>query len=219
MINDGQESPKRWYLPRGLSLEALRNLDTAFAHFFRRCQAQEAGKLRGQGRLSPAQDQEAWAGQLPPHRHASSSFPDAIQLPRLGRLRLKERDYLPTTAKILSATVSEQAGHWYVSVLVEQEHIVPTNSGPVVGVDLGVKTLATLSDGDRESQSTPSALVSEEAQAAAARRLTQAERQPQSHEGGAADSRRLHRRIANQRANTLHQLTSPTGENQVRRGD
>jgi putative transposase len=47
----------------------------------------------------------------------------AIVLPRLGRLRLKEREYLPTsdTATILSATVSEQAGHWYVSVQVEEE--------------------------------------------------------------------------------------------------
>jgi len=44
-------------------------------------------------------------------------FPDAIQLPRLprlGRLRLKEHGYLPTAAagvKVLTATVSEQAGH------------------------------------------------------------------------------------------------------------
>jgi len=75
-------------------------------------------------------------------------FPDAIQLPRLGRLRVKERGYLPTAGvTMLSATVSEQAGHWSVSVQVEQEWEVPTNTGPVVGVDRGVKTLATLSDG------------------------------------------------------------------------
>ena len=72
----------------------------------------------------------------------------AIVLPRLGRLRLKEREYLPPSGvKILSATVSEQAGHWYVSVQVEEELAVPENTGPVVGIDLGVKQLATLSDG------------------------------------------------------------------------
>jgi putative transposase len=74
-------------------------------------------------------------------------FPNAIQLPRLGRLRLKEQDYLPTNAKILSATVIQKAGHWYVSVLVEHEYVKPDNVGPIVGVDLGIKTLATLSDG------------------------------------------------------------------------
>src|SRR5262245_28547680 len=68
-------------------------------------------------------------------------------------MRLKEHDYLPTTAKILSATLSEQAGRWYVLVLVEQEQVAPVNRGPVVGVDLGVKTLATLSDGTSEPNS------------------------------------------------------------------
>ncbi len=51
-------------------------------------------------------------------------------------LRRKEEAYRTT-----------QAGHWYVSVLVEQEHVVPENTGPVVGVDLGLKRLATISDG------------------------------------------------------------------------
>jgi len=55
--------------------------------------------------------------------------------------------------RVLSATVSEQAGHWFVSVQVQQDHAVvplhnaPTNSGPVVGVDLGRTTRATGSDG------------------------------------------------------------------------
>ena len=44
-----------------------------------------------------------------------------VQLPRLGVLKLKERGYLPTDAKILSATISERAGRWFVSVLVEVE--------------------------------------------------------------------------------------------------
>ena len=88
--------------------------------------------------------------------------PTALQLPRLGRLRLKERAYLPLSGiKVLSATVTEQAGHGYVSIQVEyvsiqveyvsiqveQEQTVPVNNGPTVGVDRGVKTLATLSDG------------------------------------------------------------------------
>src|SRR5262249_34254994 len=54
---------------------------------------------------------------------------------------------LLTDAKILSTTVSERAGHWNVSVLVEQEQIVPVSTGPAAGVDLGIKRLATLSDG------------------------------------------------------------------------
>src|SRR5260370_1188198 len=66
------------------------------------------------------------------------------------RLVLKERGYRPADGKILSATSTEQAGHWSVSVQVEQEHVVPANRGPAVGVDLGMKCLATLSDGAEE---------------------------------------------------------------------
>ena len=65
-----------------------------------------------------------------------------------------EHGNLPTTGvQVLSATGSEQAGHWFVSVQVQQDHaVVPlnnatTNHGPVVGVDLGLTTLATGSDG------------------------------------------------------------------------
>jgi putative transposase len=126
--------------------EALRNLDSAFTHFFRRVQLQHQGKLRGKVGYPTVKTRKRGRGSF---RLTGSIvvFPDAIQLPPLGRLRLQERGYLPTDVKILSATVSEQAGHWSISVLVEQERLVPANRGPTVGGDLGVKTLATLSDG------------------------------------------------------------------------
>jgi len=135
-------------------------------------------------------------------------FRDAIQLPRLGRLRLKERGYLPTAGvNILSATVSEQAGHWYVSVLVEQEYTVPTNVGPVVGVDLGVKTLATLSDG--------TVIPNPRHLKQRLRKIKRCQRAVSRKQKGGHNRRKaaqrlgkLHRRVAHQRANTLHQLTS-----------
>lgn len=75
-------------------------------------------------------------------------FKDAIQLPRIGRIRLKERGYLPTEGvKVLSATVSERAGRWFVSLHVEQVIKAPKNDGPVVGIDLGILRLITVSDG------------------------------------------------------------------------
>src|SRR5262249_7623576 len=127
--------------------EALRNLDAAFAHFFRRCQLNRQGKLRGKVGYPTFKTKKRGLGSFRLTGRLVV-FPDAIQLPRLGRLRLKERGYLPTSGvKVLSATVSEQAGHWSVSMQVEQEQTVPENTGPLVGVDLGVKTLATLSDG------------------------------------------------------------------------
>ncbi|HEV8192102.1 MAG TPA: RNA-guided endonuclease TnpB family protein [Ktedonobacterales bacterium] len=129
---------------------ALRNLDTAFAHYFRRMKLKQAGKHRGKLGDPRFKTKKRGSGSFR-LTVAIAVFPNAIQLPRLGRLRLKEHSYLPTSStagvKILPATVSAQAGHWYVSVLVERELSVPENTGPVVGVDLGVKVLATRSAG------------------------------------------------------------------------
>jgi putative transposase len=186
--------------------EALRNLDTAFAHFFRRVKRKQEGKLRGKVGYPTRKTRKRGLGSF---RLTGSIivFPDAVQLPCLGRLRLKERGYLPTDAKILSATVSEYAGHWYVSLLVEQEQVVPENTGPVVGVDLGVKALATLLD--RTVIPNPRHLK---------RRLNKVKRlhRAMSRKAKGSKNRRkaahrlgqLYRKISNQRQNTLHQLTT-----------
>jgi len=127
--------------------EALRNLDNAYAHFFRRCTLKKQGKLKGKVGYPQPKTRKKGLGSFR-LTGAIVVFPDSIQLPRLGRLHLKERNYLPTSGvRILAATVSEQAGHWCVSVQVEQDQEVLANGGPVVGIDLGVKSLATLSDG------------------------------------------------------------------------
>ncbi len=88
--------------------EALRNLDNAFAHFFRRATLQKHGKLHGKLGYPRRKSKKRGLGSFR-LTGAIAVFPDAVQLPRLGRLRLKERSYLPADANILSATVSEQA--------------------------------------------------------------------------------------------------------------
>jgi putative transposase len=187
--------------------EALRHLDRAYDRFFDRVRRQKAGKYTGKLGYPRRKSKKRGLGSF---RLTGSIvvFPDAIQLPRLGRVRLKERGYLPTSgAKVLSATVSEHAGHWYVSVQVEQEQVVPANTGPVVGVDLGVKGLATLSDGEVEEN--PRHL---KRRLKKLKRLQQAvARKKKGSQNRKKAVRRLgaeHRKVANLRANTLHQLTS-----------
>ncbi len=187
--------------------EALRNLDSAFAHLFRRCQLKKAGKLKGKVGYPQCKSKKHGLGSF---RLTGSIavFPDTIQLPRLGRLRLKERGYLPVSGvKILSATVSEQAGHWYVSVQVEQEQATPPNTGPVIGVDLGVITLATFSDGTVTPN--PRHLKRR------LKKIKRLHRVVSRRTKGGKNRRKavkrlekLYRKIANQRKNTLHQVTT-----------
>ena len=73
-----------------------------------------------------------------------------IKIPTLGWVRFKEKGYIPTTKSglvIKSGTVSEKAGRYYVSVLVDvpqKEVEKPNNQG--IGIDLGIKDLAICSD-------------------------------------------------------------------------
>ena len=74
-----------------------------------------------------------------------------INIPTLGWMRLKEKGYIPTTKdgwKIRSGTVSIKAGRYYVSVLVEIPDVqIADNSNEGVGIDLGLKDLAIVSNG------------------------------------------------------------------------
>lgn len=75
-----------------------------------------------------------------------------LNIPSLGWISLKEKGYLPTTKdgwKIKSGTVSIKAGRYYVSVLVEfpNEEKVNNSSNDGIGIDLGLKDFAIISDG------------------------------------------------------------------------
>ena len=75
-----------------------------------------------------------------------------IKIPTLGWVRLKEKGYLPTTKSgmvIKSGTVSMKAGRYYASVVVEipDSPSVKNNENEGIGIDLGLKDLAIVSDG------------------------------------------------------------------------
>jgi putative transposase len=67
-------------------------------------------------------------------------------IPKLGWVKGAEE--LRFKGKIMSATVKRKADYWFVVVSVETDKtFTACDNQAVVGVDLGIKTLATLSDG------------------------------------------------------------------------
>lgn len=204
------EVPWMYEVSKCAPQEALRNLDTAFTHFFRRAKLKQQNKWRGKLGYPRFKTKKRGLGSF---RLTGSIVvsPDVIQLPRLGRLRLKEHGYLPSTGstsvRVLSATVTEQAGHWYVSLLVEQEHSFTKHTGPVVGVDLGVKALATFSDGTVIPN--PRYLKRRIKKLKRLHRAVSRKVNGSKNRSKAAHRlARLYRRISNQRQNTLHRLTT-----------
>jgi putative transposase len=74
-----------------------------------------------------------------------------LNIPTLGWVRIKEKGYIPTTKdgwKIKSGTVSVKVDRYYVSVLVEIPDVkIANNSNGGIGIDLGLKDLAIVSNG------------------------------------------------------------------------
>ena len=74
-----------------------------------------------------------------------------IKIPSLGWVRIKEKGYIPTTKDgyvIKSGHVSIKADRYYVSVLIEiPDKTIASNSGEGIGIDLGLKDFAIVSNG------------------------------------------------------------------------
>ena len=146
-----------------------------------------------------------------------------VHLPRIGVVRTHEstrklaRHAERGTARIRSAAVSYRRGRWLVSFSAEVTRQDPAPSRPdlVVGVDLGIKSLAVLSTG--EAVPNPRRLE------AAQRELRRLQRQASRRHGpdrrtGAVPSARwrktqariawLHAAVASARSDVLHKLST-----------
>jgi putative transposase len=187
--------------------EALRDLDRAFANFFRRVKEKRAGKnIKAGFPRFKSRKNGVGSFRLTGAIHV---FEKVIQLPRLGLLRLKERGYLPTNGvHILSATVSEKGGRWFVALRVEMEirDPVPTDN-PIAGVDLGISKMAQVSDG--------TVFESPRALRGVLAKLKRLQRVVSRRKRGSANRRkavgrlaRTYARVANIRKDALHQATS-----------
>lgn len=123
--------------------EAFGDLDMAYQNFFRRVKdgSEKAGFPKFKSRHKTKKSFRV--------RGSITIKQGKIKLPKIGWVRLAEKSYIPTDGyKLLFATISEQAGDWFVSAQVEIEITdMQPASDCAIGVDVGIKSLAVCSDG------------------------------------------------------------------------
>lgn len=201
----GTESPWLAGVSKHIPECAIRDLESAFQHFFRRL---KSGERPGFPRFKSRRDGGSFR-----LRAIGRISESTIHLPRLGNIRLKERGYLPTGGvKVLSATVTERAGRWFVSVNAEEERPEPApHTGPATGVDVGLASLATLSDGTKYPN--PKALKR------AQRKMKRLQRVVSRRKKGSVNRRkakaalaRAHYRVSCIRADAQHKATTEITE-------
>jgi len=194
--------------------EALRDLDRAYQNFFDNFQQRkrkQTSRYVGLPRFKKkgkSKDSFRLTGVI-----RLFTETNRIHLPRLGKLRLKEKPLLPVSSRILSATVSRSADRWYVALTVEEEHPKPEpNEGPVIALDKGLSVFAALSSGITIPK--PKFLLR---QARKQRRLAKAHSRKQKSSNNKRKSTlrlaRFYHRIINQRHNFLHQTSAYLAKN------
>ena len=188
---------------------ALRDLARGFSNWSKSRNGQRKGKRVGFPKFKSKNGAMRFAystGFIAP----TASDPYGLKLPRIGRLHCMENVHERISgARLIRITVSRRAGCWYASLTVERESAMPVTPPKLgaVGVDLGVKNLATLSDGTVIPN--PRALSSKlrtlrKAQKALSRKVKGSARREKAKERVA----RLHARVADVRADAINKATT-----------
>ena len=152
----------------------------------------------------------------PRFRYTTGSFgliegdQKALKFPRIGRVHCTENVAARVgDARLLRMTISRRAGRWYASLTVECKGnpVVRVPNGGAVGVDMGIKTLATLSDGTVIEN--PRHLKKSEQKLKRAQRAL-SHKMPGSNRRAKARAKvaRIHAHVANQRQDALHKFTT-----------
>lgn len=129
-----------------------------------------------------------------------------VVLPMCGMVRMREQ--LRFSGRIMSATVSKSADGWYVSLLVDTSDVlVSVCDNGAVGVDLGIKALATFSNGDVVENRHPNRSLHNRI-AWLSKSLSRKAKGSKNREKAKAKLSRLHMRIKNIRNDSIHKLTT-----------
>jgi putative transposase len=121
---------------------AIRNLDNAFTKFFR----EKTGFPKYKSKKNPVQ-----SFQIPQH-YTVDFERKRVKLPKIGKVKASFSREFEGTCK--TATVSRSTtGKYYISILVEDDKELPEkeefNETSTIGVDVGIKDFAILSNGEK----------------------------------------------------------------------
>lgn len=187
-------------VPYTITDSAFRHLDTAYQNFFRRVKqgATQKGfpRFKAKGRC-----RKTFTVRGVKIEH------NRIRFPKIGWFRLAEKGYLPLGRFQTNAvTVSEKAGEWHVSIQVEVEQPERSGHDGIIGIDLGIKSLAVCSDG--ATFDNPHTLQKYE------KRLAKLQRELNRRQKGSANRAKtkekiakLHAKVANTRKHTQHDIS------------
>ena len=182
-----------------VSQDVLKRVDKAFQNFFRRVKSQKekAGFPRFQNKFRYNSFTFAQNG--------FSLFDNKLTLSKIGKVKIKLHRQIVGKVKTLTIR-RDSCGNWFAYFVVETAKEILEKTFKSVGVDLGLTTFATLSDGVKTEN--PKFLKHD------AQRLATAQRRLSLQPKGTKERHqkrkiiaKIHSRIKNRRTNFAHQTS------------
>jgi putative transposase len=132
---------------------------------------------------------------------------------KAGKKRQERKKVYASSVKIVGATIGMTGGYWFISIQVEIPRVVVVNTQPALGVDVGVKEAAVVSDGRRFENQKPLSHQLKKLKRLS-RDLSRKQYDPETKQGSKNREKvklklaRLHGEIAHIREDAQHKLTT-----------
>ncbi len=181
---------------------SIRDLDTAYKNFFRGIKTgEDIGLPKFKNKRSYHQ---SYTSRAPSNIHV---YGNTIQLPKLGlvKCRISRQIY----GRVLSVTVSQNpSGKYFASICCTDIFVTDIpKTGMSVGIDLGVKDFAIMSDGQK-FENYKYLSRSENKIKRLQRQLSRKPKDSNNREKARKKFAALHEHVANQRKDMLHKLST-----------
>ena len=188
--------------------QTLKDLDSAFSRFFKKQNQFPQFKAKHTARKS---------FRIPQHFEVGRDK-HYLKLPKLGYVRFIDKFNVPEAALFRNITISKDGSEYFASICYDQQIEIPEKQpieeSKTVGIDLGTKVFATLSDGTEIKN--PRHLKKYEDQLADEQRKLSAkpDRATKSYQKQKEKVQKVYKKIKNTRKDWLHKATTSLVENQ-----
>jgi len=209
-----QEFPWMREVSKNAPQQAIKNLGRAYANFFDDLKKYRRNEISWKRVRVPKFKKKGRHDGFRADNGPDKTHPDAVRaegmrvrLPVIGWVRMREEVRFP--GRILSVVVSRHGDAWHASFALEVEYEPPVRTDDTIaGVDLGITALATLSDGTPKVRAPKPLRRYLRKLKRLSRSLSRKQRGSRNRAKAKTKLARLHRRIADIRADALHKLTT-----------
>ena len=128
--------------------DTLRRLDKAYDAFFRQLKAGENPgfpRFKGRGRYRSITFSHLSVDLI---RNVRRKFARVV-VPKLGHVKIRYHRPLPEGNHIKTLTIQRKASGWYANITVEVDDVPKVDIQTAIGVDVGLESLLTTSEGDK----------------------------------------------------------------------